>query len=180
MSDKAWEAIKSIMFCSPQSRPWYKGSFISFIEESKYIWLQDTQPDSSSLRGGGIFLGTKMAELDSGPNTFTLKPDGLSRTLLNRSELAVENKVARNFQKQRQFWIGPTQKSRSALFLPDWITREGSQEVRSNTGRIFSAHCFRGATLPLIQKSCQFTWLGTSSEMLIRSTHCHLLSGVEW
>ncbi len=28
---------------------WYKESFISFVEESKYIWLQHRQPDSSSL-----------------------------------------------------------------------------------------------------------------------------------
>lgn len=71
VSDRTGEAIKGIVCCSSRSRPWYKECFILFVEESKYIWLQDRQPSSSV---SGFFFMNKDGRTGAPFSSFHLKP----------------------------------------------------------------------------------------------------------
>lgn len=83
VSDRAWEAIKSITFYPSYPRLWYKGSFISFVGEYEYIWPQDRHGRQFQPGCRFFSLCTTMAELDSLSLLFLsfLKPGGITRSL---------------------------------------------------------------------------------------------------
>lgn len=179
MSDKAWEAIMSIMFFFlEESRPRYKGSFISFVEESKYIWQRDTQPDRSSLGGRG---GTKMAELDSGPQQLWLWSQAvLSHLLLNQLTLAVDTSYVKfSVTTVLDFWPARTAKKCS---FPGRLDNKGgvSGSALQYRKSISSALFLRRFLSPSFRKAVVSLDLKVPAKRAIRSTHCHLLSCVEW
>lgn len=153
------------MFYSSQSSLWYKGSFISFVEESKYIWLQDIQPDSSSLS----FFYTEVQRWQNwteAPTLSFLNPGTLTRSLLILFSLAIENKVSRRFLET--VLDDPTPKPRTGPF-PSWLDNKGgiSGSVFEYRKFIFSTLLSRNGFPCVHRRFCQHTWLDTSSDKLI-------------
>lgn len=148
VSDRTGEAIKAIVCCSSRSRPWYKECFISFVEESKYIWLQDSQVPVSMFF---FYLGRKMVELDLSPFFFHfyLKPVWQADMLLPHPVwTGCRNKLLKD-SSQDYYGLTPPVWWEQLFFLPRWARREPSQEMRLRTGSVVSAHCYRGVAFPV-------------------------------
>lgn len=125
------------MFCSSQARPRYKVRFISFIEESKCIWLHGQTAKFQSWWGN--ILGTKMVDLE--PFSFHLRPmrGGLFPIWF---EMAIEI-------------------SHTGGVGPDWsedssscpIGRDGSLRRKCVCAQevLFQAHCYGGVAFPIFR-----------------------------
>lgn len=114
------------MFYSSQSRLWYKGSFISFVEESKYIWLQHRQPDSSSHSGFfNFFFKERWQNWTQAPTLSHRFPKATMAHMLTPSPVSTGcRNFSRCFQKRRQFWTDPHPKVEKLCF-PSWLDNKG-------------------------------------------------------